>query len=97
MTYRQTSIKAENVRYQHARDLASANGQPLWMALDVTTVVLPEQALVVGTVTWVRLNVAGALYWVTGELSNQAAPGESTVAEDDADDAIERSVRIPVR
>jgi hypothetical protein len=94
---RRTSIKAENVRYQHARDLSKANGQPSWMALDVTTIVEPEQTLVVGSVTWVRLNVAGALYWVTNDLPDSAAPGESTVSEDDADDAIERSVKHPVQ
>jgi len=91
----QSTRLADNVRYSYARDIAGAVGRhdDSSEILRRVSVVQPEQTLTVGRIVWVRLDCAGAIWWVTSDLPNLAAPGETTIAVEDADEAIDRSAR----
>jgi hypothetical protein len=92
MELRATRVRIVNkVADALAEDLRAGSGMTHNQARMEIEIPQPFQLLMVGKVTWVRLDVDYIRRWYTMDLPNKCAPSEYTYSVDTAQEAIEET------
>lgn len=84
---------SDGILFRYIKDLSRTHDTHTDYLEDMVVVTSPAQDLHVGSVRWTRINTFDILWWVTYDLPEQAAPGESTVVAETVEEVIERSTR----